>query len=263
MARINSPLGFVVALFDVLGFAFRLEKFGLDEIFKRYLSIVDLVKRNSEKNRVLFEQLHIDAPLFLADAPPAIIYDISAIYSSDSILLWSNLAWKISQDKPIEILKKNENHPAYGYFSKPVPLEPFLTMCANIICKSIEIDLPLRGAIAMGDAELNMKDQIFLGEPIVDAARLEKEQNFIGLSVCNSFIEQKDHKRFFLPYSKQFKEDYNGPRKTFALNWPLFWNNSRSSDLKLTIEELSKKNDSHPYYSNTLEFIKYSENYKY
>ena len=263
MGRKNSPLGFVVALFDILGFEFRLKKFGLDEIQNRYQNIVDIVKKNSEKSRILFEKLNITAPLLIADGPPVVFYDIRAIYSSDSILLWSNLAWKMVQNKSIETLRKNENHSAYGYLSKPVPLEPFLSMCSELICRSIEIDLPLRGAISMGDAVFNEEDRIFLGNPIVDAARLEKEQNCIGLSICNSYVEQEDHNTFFLPYSNHFKKDYTDKKKEYAMNWPLYWNNSRERDLISSIEELSTRNNNHQYYLNTIEFVKYSQNYKY
>jgi len=263
MGRKNSPLGFVVALFDVLGFEFRLKKYGLDEIKSKYYKIVEIVNKNSEKNRILFEQLNITAPLMIADGPPMVFYDIRAIYSSDSILLWSNLAWKIVQDKSIETLRKNENHSAYGYLSKPVPLEPFLSMCAELICRSIEIDLPLRGAIAMGDAVLNETDKVFIGSPIVDAARLEKEQKCIGLSICTSYIKQQDHSKFFIPYSEHFKEDYRAERNDCALNWPLYWLNSRNTDLINAIEEMATRNDNHSYYLNTIEFIKYSQKYKY
>jgi hypothetical protein len=121
MARKNSPLGFVVALFDIIGFEFRLKKYGLDEILNRYSKIVDFVKKNSEKNKILFKKLNITTPILLKDGPLAVFYDIQAVYSSDTILLWANLAWKFVQDKSVEILRKNENHPAYGYFSKPVP----------------------------------------------------------------------------------------------------------------------------------------------
>jgi hypothetical protein len=34
-------------------------------------------------------------------------------------------------------------------------------MCDEIICRGIEFDLPLRGAIAMGDAEFNEINRIF------------------------------------------------------------------------------------------------------
>lgn len=259
MAKENSPLGYVVALFDVMGFEFRLKKFGLDEILSRYVHIVDFVKERTERNKIISEKLNLTGPFWLADGSTASFYDIKAMCSSDSVLLWANLAWKMVQDKSVETLKKNENHPAYGHFSKPVPLEPFLSMCAEIICRSIEFDLPLRGAIAMGDAAFDEENNIYLGNPIVDAARLENKQNCIGLSICSSFVEQSDHNRFFVPYSKHFKADYTEEKKEFAFNWPLYWMNSRTGDLKQKIHELAEKNNHHIYYSNTLEFIGHIE----
>lgn len=262
MEKEKSPLGYVVVLFDVMGFEFRLNKFGLEEILKRYNHIVDFVRERTERNKIISEKLNITGPFWIADGSVAKFYDVKAINSSDSIMLWANLAWKMVQDKSIETLKKNENHPAYGHLSKPIPLEPFLTICAEIICRSIEFDLPLRGAIAMGDAVMDEENKVFIGKPIVDAARLENKQNSIGLSVCNSFVEQNDHNQFFIPYSKHFKKDYKEEKKEFAFNWPFFWKNSRKEDLKTKIQKLAELNNNHPYYSNTLEFIKYSENYK-
>jgi len=259
MAIENAPLGYIIALFDIMGFEFRLEKFGLNEIYNRYLKIISFVKGRTEKNEIISDKLNIRGPFWIANGSAGIFYDIKAIYTSDSIMLWSNLAWKMVQNQSMETLKKNENHPAYGHLSKPVPLEPFLSACAEIICRSIEIDLPLRGAIAMGDAVLDDDDNIFLGSPIVDAARLENKQNCIGLSICNSFVEQKDHSRFFIPYSKHFKDDYQMKKKEFAFNWPLYWMNSRKVDLKKRIKELAEMNNNHIYYSNTFEFVEQIE----
>jgi hypothetical protein len=266
MARKGSPLGFVVALFDVLGFEYRLNTFGLDEILNRYQKIVDIVNKNTESNKLL-DKLNFDSPFWLSSGNVAlptigVFYNIEAVYSSDSILLWSNLAWKRVQHEPIEVLKKNENHPAYGYLSKPIPMNNFLTMCANIICRSIEIDLPLRGALSMGDALLDKEANIFLGNPIVEAARLEVQQNCIGVGVCNSFEGYDPRFNHLIPYSKHFKAECKAPRKELALNWPLFWKDTRQKDLKSTLEELSEQNDHHHYYTNTIEFVRYSNNFK-
>ena len=263
MSDTKAPFGYIVGLFDVIGFEYRLKKLGLTEISRRYDNIVEFVKANSKKNKLLFDVMNITGPFHTLDGPPAIIYDIRAIYASDTIMLWSNLAWKIAQDKSLETIRTNQNHPAYGNLFRPVPLEPFLSMCAEIISRSIEFDLPLRGAISMGEAIFNEDDRIFLGEPIVDAARLENKQNCIGVSVCNSYLEQNDHRKFYLPYNKQFKPDFKDSRKEYALNWPLYWRTKRTSDLKTVVEKLATENNNHQYYINTLEFIEYSEKFDY
>ena len=51
MGRENSPLGFIVALFDILGFEFRLKGYGLDEILNRYQQIVDLIKNKTTRGQ--------------------------------------------------------------------------------------------------------------------------------------------------------------------------------------------------------------------
>ncbi|WP_010661902.1 hypothetical protein [Marinilabilia salmonicolor] len=263
MSDIKAPFGYIVGLFDVLGFEYRLRKFGLTEISRRYDEIVQFVNANSKKNKILHEVLNISGPLHTKGGRPAIHYEIKAAHASDTIIVWANLAWKIAQGQSLKTIEKYQNNPVYGHQFRPVPLEPFLSTCAEIVCKSIEIDLPLRGAIAMGEAVFNENDRVFLGLPIVDAARLENKQNCIGVSVCNSYLEQSDHRNFFLPYSNQFKTDFLEPRKEYALNWPLYWRTKRLNDLKSVFEELSEKNNNHQYYLNTLEFIEYSEIFDY
>lgn len=261
MGRVGSPLGYVVALFDVMGFESRIKTIGLDEILKKYMSIVELINRNSERNRLLIDQLNVSAPIFVVDGEPFNVYDIHAAYASDTIILWSNLAWRMVQNYSPETLKRNANHSAYGHLSDPVPLRTFLTMCAEVICRCIEVDLPLRGAIAMGDAIFDEKNRIFLGQPMVDAARLENQQHCIGLALCSSYVKQFDHLNFFLPYSGHLKEDGKGIGQEFALNWPHYWNISRKGNIKDVIEEMAKKNHNHQYYKNTIAFIEFSETF--
>ena len=83
------------------------------------------------------------------------------------------------QNQPKEVLIKNEPHPAYGHLSKPVPLVEFWNTCAELLCRSIEFDLPIRGAVSTGDAIFDTENKVYLGEPIVDTARLENKQQAI------------------------------------------------------------------------------------
>lgn len=264
MSRIGSPLGFVVALFDVMGFQSRLEKYGLDEIHMRYMKIVEFVNRNSEKNDILINKLNITAPILTADGPPFSVYDVRATYASDSILVWANLAWRMVQSQSAETLKINKNHPAFGYMSFPVPLRTFFEICAEIICIGIEFDLPLRGAVSMGDAVLDEKNGIYLGEPLVDSARLENKQNCIGLSLCNSFQIQPETINCLLPYTLHLKEEILGKvHHKFAFNWPEYWRATRpEKDVRVLINEMSKKNNNHEYYTNTLKLVEFSENFR-
>lgn len=258
----KSPLGYIVVMFDVMGFEFRLRKFGLKEIHHRYMNIIDFVRQKKERSKILTDKLKITGPFWLADGGVAEFYEINVVNSSDSILIWSNLAWKMVQNKSKEVLRKNESHPAYGHLSNPVPLLEFWNTCAEIICKSIEFDLPIRGAVSTGDAIFDVENKVFLGEPIVDTARLENKQQAIGLSLCTSFVEHEDNSRFFIPYSNHYKPDYNSKKVDLAFNWPLYWKLSRP-DINLidTLQKMSENNDKHPYYSKTIEFVEYSESY--
>ncbi|MDV7402243.1 hypothetical protein RZS08_63055, partial [Arthrospira platensis SPKY1] len=62
------------------------------------------------------------------------------------------------------------------------------------------------------------------------------------------------------PYSKHYKPDYNSKRIDLAFNWPLYWKNSRpETNLVKTLQEMSDNNGKHPYYTNTIRFVEYSE----
>lgn len=256
----KSPLGYIVVMFDVMGFEFRLRKFGLPEIHNRYTNIIDFVRQNTKRSKLLSESLNITGPFWLADGGVTNLYEINVINSSDSILIWSNLGWKMIQNQTKEELKKNESHPAYGHLSKPIPLLEIWNTCAELICRSIEFDLPIRGAVSTGDAVFDIENRIFLGEPIVDTARLENKQHAIGLSLCKSFVAHEDISHFFIPYSKHYKPEYNSEKIDLAFNWPHYWKNSRP-DINLidTLQKMSDNNDKHSYYANTIEFVKYSE----
>ena len=259
----KSPLGYIVVMFDVMGFEFRLRKFGLNEIHNRYSNILDFVRKKTERSKLISEKLNITGPFWLAEGGVAELYEINVVNSSDSILIWSNLAWKMVQNQTKEVLKKNESHPAYGHLSKHVPLLEFWNTCAELICRSIEFDLPIRGAVSTGDAIFDIENKVYLGEPIVDTARLENKQQAIGLSLCTSFGGHEDISRFFIPYSNHYKPDYNSKKIDLAFNWPLYWKNSRPNiNLIDTLQKMSENNDKHPYYSNTMEFVKYSETYE-
>jgi len=260
MSRDGSPLGYVVALFDVMGFESRLEKYGLDEIYSRYMKIVQYIKRNDERNHVLYDMLNFNGPMWTAEGNVICAYDIRAAYASDSILIWANLAWRMVQDKSFEVLKKNSTHPAWGHLSFPVPLRPFFETCAEIICLGIECDLPLRGAVSMGDAILNEKERIFLGSPLVEAARLENKQNCISLSLCNSFKMQQDTINCLLPYTSHLKNDVaDSLVYKYAFNWPDYWMSTRNEkDIKMIIQQMAENNNQHEYYINTLKLIEFS-----
>ena len=86
-------------------------------------------------------------------------------YFSDSILFWTN----------------------YSEMSLP----GFTHLISETICYGIEHKLPLRGTISVGDAILDRDSGKYLGEPIIEAARTERLQKWIGVSFGSSFTKHE------------------------------------------------------------------------
>jgi hypothetical protein len=78
--------------------------------------------------------------------------------------------------------------PHHAYFSDTIllwcPLVPafaaiFVERCADMIGEALSMGIPLRGAVTLGDAVLDEKTSTYIGKPIVEAAMLEKGQDWI------------------------------------------------------------------------------------
>ncbi|MDP1926945.1 MAG: hypothetical protein Q8K62_00375, partial [Thiobacillus sp.] len=195
--------GYLVGLFDVLGFEHRLTTLGLKKLHEKYEQLVEIVQVQNECHRALMEK-GFEGVFHAADGV-VFSYEVRAAYSSDSILIWANRCWDKARSHSKEELSELSKHPALGWLGCPIPPDIFLDMCSALICRSIEIGLPLRGAISMGEAVIDEGRRIFLGQPIVDAARLEGSQKVIGATPHKAFHAQQILPHFMLPYRSHFK----------------------------------------------------------
>lgn len=142
----------VVCLLDVLGFESLLKKHGLSGIHAKYEKLIDYVKEQKGGIDV------VPTP----DGHVAVGWlVIGNAYFSDSILFWTN----------------------YSMMALP----SFTHCIAEAICFGLDIELPLRGAIAVGEAILDADKGVFLGAPLVEVARTERLQQWIGASFGPSF----------------------------------------------------------------------------
>jgi len=118
--------------------------------------------------------------------------------------------------------------------------------------------MPLRGALSVGEAILNLNDRIFLGSPLVETARLEKNQKFIGAGLCKSFDDPLIPRRFLLDWGEHLKPKGRELSSGAVLDWPRHWRETRGGSARLYIETL--KNQDYPvYYENTLRLIDISD----
>lgn len=148
---------YLFALFDVLGFEALHTELGTTKLYAIYQELIDRVtSKESFSTLQTFNEPEV-AWTMVGNMP------LRYQYFSDTIILWTPML--------------------------PEFISPFCARCADVICESILMGLPLRGAISAGSAILNKKRGAFLGSPIIEAYRVESQQNWIGVSFCPSFTD--------------------------------------------------------------------------
>jgi len=65
-------------------------------------------------------------------------------------------------------------------------LDSMVYSCSLVLASGIWLNLPLRGAIAYGDCLVCRDPMYFIGQPFLEAHRLERSQNWAGAALCES-----------------------------------------------------------------------------
>ncbi len=227
----SMPL--IIGFFDVLGFSQKLREIGLDKIFQIYEQLI--------QKAVLKDSWRC---LGRAKVGPRryspIIFNLPVRYSyfSDTILLWV---------------------PLVQYF-----VAPFTARCAHLICEALEVGIPLRGSITIGEALMHKKTSTYIGEPLVEAEALEKAQVWLGVSFGQSatwpeFQEELDPKLIIQYYMTHFKPGNEKLISNLVLDWPRQWRAKFNGSAIDKINELNKFKDYEHYYLNAIDFVRYSE----
>lgn len=260
--------GYNVCFLDILGFKNMIcQDNGLELIKDKYIKLTEKV--NSINERYEYIELHghfKESPYWYINEtnnePDLFIFSkVNLLYGSDSIIIWADRTWADFE----KLEDKSTVFFATQWMKHPKICDYFIDICNEIICYALELELPLRGALSMGDGFFNFDKHIFIGKPIVEAVELEKEQNIIGASFCNSFEKQIIPNRYTIEYNeclkKNSKKNLDNYTKGNLLDWPRHWRDTRKTNPKLIIEKLDfnghddKKN-------NTLKFIDKSYKYK-
>jgi hypothetical protein len=254
--------GHFVALFDILGFKQRLADIGLSEMLARYESLIDVVDRRKEQIERVFGDFGFDeAPYWTAEGDVFAFTEVRGAYASDSVLLWANRTWPGARGIDDDECRRRATNPSDGWIYHPTPCDNFLDVCNDLMCRGLEAGLPLRGAISVGNAVLDQERNIFLGQPIVDAASLEGEHQLIGASFCRSATTQTIPARFALQFDRHIKDGHKGLWGGLMLDWPRHWRRTRSADLAQTVRSLNKDQAHSHYYDNTLDLVAFSQQF--
>lgn len=252
---------YAIGIFDVLGFKNKFEKLGLREITARYAALIDIVVKKDAhlaEMKSFFPQMK-EGPYWCAGGEIMLMTKVYAAYASDTFLVWTSHTWTDLHEKKQDELDQLSRDPTHDWLFHPVPCDAFLETCNELICRSLQVGLPLRGAVAAGEAILDKERNIFLGRPIIEANILEKDQKFIGAGMCNSFVSQTVPKRFSLSFNRQLKDPSAADASGLVLDWPRHWRKTRSVDPKQVIGSMDTDSAFSDYYQNTLASIDASE----
>jgi hypothetical protein len=223
---------FMFAMFDVLGFSGWLESAGLQTVLDAYHTLIEkVVIKPNEKGGLSTIQTQ-EGAIFALTGPPG------RAHFSDTIILW---------------------HPLVPPF-----VDDFVTRCSELICEALAMDIPLRGAITLGDAVLDSDTDFFLGTPIVEAARAEKAQNWLGLTfgqtaMWSPFLAQI-HGTAIIEYQPPTKDHLKKYVSPIVIDWPRRWRDKHGECPSAKLRELNRDPAYSCYWENTIAFAEFSKN---
>ena len=217
---------FIICILDVLGFENLFNQVGLETIEKKYRELIDVADKHN------FELALMERGGVPVMGNPG----IKSSYFSDTILFWC----------PYDDMR----------------MEVLFDSLTEVMCKSIEIGLPLRGAVSVGQVVIEKENGVYLGQPFISAARAETAQKWIGITLSKTFDLPKYNGGFkadrILEYKKHLKPDKMDKVIPLVLDYPRKWRKTRDHSLIEAIKALDTDETFSDYYSNTIEFVNYS-----
>lgn len=258
----STPHLYSVALFDILGFEARFGTCGLEAMAEKYDSLIGSVINRNQHMSELATMLHMeDEATWTAEGDAFVCNRIYGAYASDTLLIWAHTLFPQARGLSDQERIARSSDPTHGWAYLPIPCDRFLEACGELVCEALELELPVRGAIAKGMAIMDLERGVFLGQPIIDAARMEKDQKLIGASLCGSYLSQVIPGPYAVPLESHVKEGRGGDFSGLVLNWPRHWRITRRTELASFISRLNVDPDHSWVYDNSLELNRISQNF--
>lgn len=218
----------VLGLLDVIGFENIFKRIKLKKLAERYAKLTKYVKDQTGGIDIVPTHGGHVAVGWLV---------VGNAYFNDTLLFWTH----------------------YNKLSLP----SFTQLIAETICYGLENELPLRGVLAVGEAILDSKSGTYLGQPIIEAARTERLQKWIGVSFGTSFSKADFNKDFHLntvlPYKSHYIDIANPLATGIVIDWPRRWRETRKTDIRALVSGMNTDPEFSEYYTRSLKFIGFSE----
>jgi hypothetical protein len=226
----------VVAIVDVLGFKGRLNRDGLPALVKSYEALRQVVSRQRRST-----MLNCAVPTGGQGRAAAFgLFDVGQDYFSDTILFWCSYS-------------------SFHFF-------PFCGVLLDFFCDVLELGIPLRGGIAVGETHIDEATRSYIGDPINEAAAVEQAQNWIGISFGPSFAIHPYNNLFeaeqVLVYRRHRKTDRADLIPGAVLDWPRRWRETRQKPAIAILQQMNTDQKFTSYYEITESFVRFSEDNK-
>lgn len=179
------PRSTFVAMLDVLGFKNLVKDTRLSSLAESYELLLQL-KRLAARVPVL-------------NAAGGYSHVVGTTVFSDTIVMWCN--------------------------DDSEALDSLLAAVAGLIALAIDQSWLLRCGVAYGEAVMCLEQRIFIGQPIIDAFRMEQAQKWVGGALHSSCIQHDKLAQFMrdhdciVPYTVPTKSGRNGPSSEHAIHW--------------------------------------------
>jgi hypothetical protein len=222
---------YILGVFDVLGFSALLGSRSLKEVTSLYEKLIaEAVTKEAVRTFGVIRLNERESATTMFALP------VRHTHFSDTIILWV---------------------PLVQHF-----IAPFIARCADLVCEALKMGLPLRGALSVGSAVLHSRSGTFVGQPIVEAARLEQAQNWLGvslgLSMLASDVSREFDPNFILPYNAPVKPRRKHLLSGLALDWPRRMVTHHKSEPLEMLQSLNTSPAHRRYYDNAAKFVEFS-----
>lgn len=228
----------IIGLFDALGSSAKMESYPLSPIIKILEILSDLTR---EQRDCLIIDAMVDAHErddgTIVSGTAIGVLDVQHDSFSDTALMWA-------------------------IFDR-ARFWTFCDLISEFFCIALKNGIPLSGGISVGEAHMDKNKSIYVGRPMAEVNRVEKAQQWIGVSFGPSFMQEPFihlfRKEHVLKFSEHRKPGKTGDVSTLVLDWPRKWREMYSESPIKKLHSLNRDSSHSKYYELAIKLCEKSE----